>query len=177
MSKPSLTVGDIYCALSSRGDGSFHWALAIPMDTKTAVKIHATNPAGTWKYEATDRDISHSETICVLVKIGVSAAQYHTFPISHVFLGRITSTNTVDRICKLLEPIPMEVPTVFKDSEPKFTCRVWVKEACRVMDAMHIIKCSNVVVLEKEILGYGNDHDAQTVMGLPYKVYTAKSST
>lgn len=81
MSSESLSVpiGSICCGLSSRGDGSFHWTLLFPIDTTTAIKLHATNFQGPWEFEKTYQTLetSPSATICVVVKIGGSSAQCH----------------------------------------------------------------------------------------------------
>lgn len=70
----------------------------------------------------------------------------------------------------------MEVPSIFEDSEKRFSCRVWVKEAWRVLDANGIIKCSDVVALEHEMWDFGREHDPLTITGAPFKFHTAKSS-
>lgn len=77
MSKPPLPVGSIACALFSRGDGTFHWALVIPTDTKNVVKLHATNIQGPWVYEKVNHALDKSVKLCVVVKIGASIAVSH----------------------------------------------------------------------------------------------------
>ena len=91
------------------------------------------------------------------------------------YVGEMSS-NTFEYVCELLRAIPMEVPSVFSDSEKRFSCRVWVKEAWRVMDANDIIKCSDVVALEREMWDLGKEHDPLTITGAPFKFHTAQSS-
>ena len=65
--------GTIFCALFSRGDGSFHWALVVPINQRIGMKMHATNVTGAWVFTATEHDLLKSKTLCVLVKIGASS--------------------------------------------------------------------------------------------------------
>jgi len=171
-------VGSICCGLSSRGDGTFHWTLLFPIDTTTAIKIHATNFQGPWEFEKTYQTLetSPSATICVVVKIGASVVQHHVFHDSQfTYVGEMPG-NTFEYVCELLRAIPMEVPDVFSDSEQRFSCRVWVKAAWRVMDANDIIKCSDVVALERKMWDLGKEHDPLTITGAPFKFHTARSS-
>ena len=44
------------------------------------------------------------------------------------------------------------------------------------MDANDIIKCSDVVALEREMWDFGKEHDPLTITGAPFKFHTAQSS-
>ena len=73
----------------------------------------------------------------------------------------------------------METPAVDESIEPKFSCRVWFKEAIRVLASNHIISCSDVIELECELRAYGEEQDPKTITGAPVMIYessVAKSS-
>lgn len=66
--------GSICCALFSRGNGTFHWSLAVFEPNGQARKIHAVNGGGgAWSFESRRHDVLSSRTACVVVKIG----EYH----------------------------------------------------------------------------------------------------
>lgn len=51
-----------------------------------------------------------------------------------------------------VKDIPMAVPPSQRSKEPKFTCRVWFKEAIRVLnDSGVFVKCPDVDALEDEL--------------------------
>ncbi|TFY72336.1 hypothetical protein EVG20_g669 [Dentipellis fragilis] len=160
--KPVLEIGSIYGALFSRGDGKFHWALVVPLESDTgqdAVKMHATNlGTGVWRYV---REPDKSPNLCVVVKLG------ETSPLQ----------NMVDYIDDLLKNIPMLVPEEDMIMEDTFTCRVWFKEAVRVLAANGIVKCLDVHSLEKEMFEYGEENDIQTGLGYPYKAHASQYCT
>jgi hypothetical protein len=75
---PSLSQGSIYVGLFSRGDGTFHWCIAVALDEIRARKFHATNLfGGAWIYETADDDIGTSSTTFVMVCIGWLFNIYH----------------------------------------------------------------------------------------------------
>lgn len=58
--------------LFSQGDGTFHWAIYIPITTTVVDKYHATNHSGGWVYEQVDySDISQDMAISVVIITGV----------------------------------------------------------------------------------------------------------
>lgn len=63
---------DSICAvLFSRGDGSFHWAIAIPSNnSQSAELLHANNLYALWSFERRTHNVYQSKSACVIVKIG-----------------------------------------------------------------------------------------------------------
>ncbi|KAI1793423.1 hypothetical protein LXA43DRAFT_1059795 [Ganoderma leucocontextum] len=64
-------------------------------------------------------------------------------------------------------------PTVDKTIETQFTCRVWFKQAIRVLAANGVLRCPDVYALEREIIRYGEAQDAKTIAGMGYKYHVA----
>ncbi|PIL25237.1 hypothetical protein GSI_13126 [Ganoderma sinense ZZ0214-1] len=161
MSSSTLSATDICCVLFSRGDGSFHWAIVVPSSTSNMADVfHARNPEGFWEFEQTKVDVSNSKHVCVVVKIGT-----------------VTSTDTVGRILQLVQNIPMGIPAFEVGRvELTFTCRVWFKQAIRVLHANGILSCPNVYALEQELVLYGRAQDRKTRSGLGYKYHVASTS-
>ena len=63
--------GALYYALYSRGDGTFHWAIARAIDARTFNKMHAKNTAGPWIFERIiEKTSAQPNTICIMVEIG-----------------------------------------------------------------------------------------------------------
>ncbi|KAL1659960.1 hypothetical protein EV122DRAFT_253083 [Schizophyllum commune] len=154
MVRPVLEPAALYCILFSRGDGTFHWTIGAAVDTANALKMHATNVQGGWAYEKKMHNIIKSQTACVAVKI-----------------GQLSSTDVIDRVSSTLERIPMSIPSIDQSIERVFTCRVWVKEAVRVLAANGFISCSDVAGLEREVKGYGQAQDEKTISGHPVVVH------
>ncbi|KAI0797399.1 hypothetical protein BC629DRAFT_1503682 [Irpex lacteus] len=50
----------------------------------------------------------------------------------------------------------MALPAVEEEKEPRFTCRVWMKEALRRMHNAHFIDCPDVYALEAEMFELGS---------------------
>ncbi|KAI0787360.1 hypothetical protein C8Q74DRAFT_1366261 [Fomes fomentarius] len=150
MAPPALQPSSLYCILFSRGDGTFHWTICASVDASNAVKMHATNVQGGWVYEKKMHNVIKSQTACIAVKI-----------------GELSSSADIERVSSILENIPMSIPSVDQSIEHRFTCRVWFKEAARVLTTNGIISCSDVAGLEREIKGYGEEQDEKTISGHP----------
>ncbi|KAI0093263.1 hypothetical protein BDY19DRAFT_922981 [Irpex rosettiformis] len=146
----------IYATLFLRGDGTFHWAICVSVDDSNATKMHVTNLSGGWVYEKIMDSIVKSQTACVAVKI-----------------GELSSTRDIEPVSNLLENIPMLIPTIDQSIEERFTCRVWFKEAIRVLTANGIISCPDVYKLERELKAYGEEQDPKTVAGYGVEIRTS----
>jgi hypothetical protein len=58
----------------------------------------------------------------------------------------------MEQIKRILEPIPMTLPDCDKTSDEYFRCRVWLKQAIRVLDREGIISCPDAdAVVNKEL--------------------------
>ncbi|KAJ7862484.1 hypothetical protein B0H14DRAFT_2740207 [Mycena olivaceomarginata] len=53
-----------------------------------------------------------------------------------------------------LEPVSMSIPVIDQAREPEFNCRVWFREAVRVLDQAGILQCQDVDALEAECKSY-----------------------
>jgi hypothetical protein len=91
-------------------------------------------------------------------------------------LGKLTDTNTINHISELLESIPMSTPAIDAEIEARFTCRVWFKEAIRVLHAKGVICCPDVYALEKELMSFAKDQDQKTAEGKGFSFHVANSS-
>lgn len=74
---PDLPTDAICIAVFSRGDGTFHWTLAVPDDSGYAVEFHATNrgsvyPSKPWTYQMRTTNLQKSLHASVIVIIGMS---------------------------------------------------------------------------------------------------------
>ena len=55
-------------------------------------------------------------------------------------------------IVEYVKDIPMDIPSSQRAREPKFTCRVWFKEAIRMLNESGMfVKCPDVDALEEEL--------------------------
>lgn len=129
----------------------FHWFIFVPFaeeaDTniQQGYKINAIEnfSTGTKVYEF-DRT-----TYTLATSMSVAAA---------AVIGRLPDQpgHTLEDLVTLLSAIPVNVvPDVDKERETKFTCRVWVREAVRLMNANGYVRCPDVNALEEEMWGYG----------------------
>ncbi|KAM5544230.1 hypothetical protein V8D89_001890 [Ganoderma adspersum] len=149
--------------LFSRANGTFHWAIVIPSNNSDHAEIlHANNPVeagGRWSFQRKTHDVYASRTACIIVKIGT-----------------LTATNTIERITNLLEGIPMAIPLADRTIEPRFTCRVWFKEAIRVLARNGVLTCPDVSALERKMIEYGQEQALSTSLGGGYKYHVPSSS-
>ncbi|KAH6894972.1 hypothetical protein BKA70DRAFT_791071 [Coprinopsis sp. MPI-PUGE-AT-0042] len=134
----SLTRGDISIALLGRSmPGEYHWAICPAYDDTKAYKVHAKQVSSHWFFEDPPvfEDLIKSDIITADVKIGALKS---------------TDQSDFDAVVDLLRQIPMETPEIDQGVEPKFTCRVWLREAVRVLHRNGYIECPDVNALEKE---------------------------
>lgn len=61
--------------------------------------------------------------------------------------------------------------------ESEFNCRVWVREALRVLQDHGVVNITDVSDLEDEFIALGEENDGSVVQGGPYKVYCSSNST
>lgn len=105
------------------------------------MKLHAIGDLSTatgWSYDRISLDLLNSPAVA-----------------SAAIVGSLRSNTTIDDLDKLLSPIPMEVPEVDRYREPRFTCRVWCREALRRMNDAKILVCEDVDSMEEEMWEYG----------------------
>lgn len=88
-----------------------------------------------------------------------------------------TATNTIERISALLDAIPMTLPTEDIGRDTVFRCRVWLKQAVRVLAANDIVNCPDGFALEGELFELGNENEPNTIAGLPYRLHVSRYST
>ena len=78
-------------------------------------------------------------------------------------------TSSVD-VDNLLRTIPMTTPAC--DAPHPFTCRIWFREAVRVLDHQHMVKCrSTVDTLEKELTMLADENGNSVALGRPWKLH------
>lgn len=171
-SLPIVPVGRICGALYARGDGTFHWALVVPVDLKTGVKMHATNVyGGGWIYEKKTETFLESMTpLCTLIAIGEFTCTVRLseslFSHHNHTLGDIPPTITLEKMSTLLEAIPMSISSSDMAVESRFSCRVWFKQAVRSLMEHGIVKCRDVIALENEMKRLAADNEDNIIMGL-----------
>ena len=78
-------------------------------------------------------------------------------------------TLSASDIDKLLRAIPMATPEC--DAPHPFTCRVWFREAVRLLCEEGVVVCPSVDVLEKELTGLADDHGNAVALGRPWKLH------
>ncbi|RDX43042.1 hypothetical protein OH76DRAFT_1390924 [Lentinus brumalis] len=151
---PLLTPNAIYAALYWRADGKYHWALIVAESPVSGKKLHATNleDPTTWRYASDEFDVSSEwKPLVILAKIGVAPQ----------------GTSCVD--C-LLCTIPMATPVC--DSPHPFTCRIWFREAVRVLNGQGMVTCRAINALEKELTMLGDENGNSVALGRPWKLHT-----
>ncbi|MBW0481653.1 hypothetical protein O181_021368 [Austropuccinia psidii MF-1] len=132
----------------------FHWTLFVPhppivdpvsgeQRITTGVKYHAKEIACEpfWAYE-----VDWNFNLADCLSIGVA-----------VVIGRLSSPWTTSMIDELLSTqVPLTfIPELDLHRERRYTCRVWLREAIRVLNFHGAIQCSDVDELEYEIRAYG----------------------
>ncbi|KAK0468261.1 uncharacterized protein EV420DRAFT_1503546 [Desarmillaria tabescens] len=124
----------------------FHWAIFVGDPSCSTpcsgIKFHAITVGQQtetgWSYDKTGFRID-------TVDFGVVVA---------VVIGNLKG-KSVDDIDNVLKNIPMQVPAIDVEKEPRFSCRVWCREALRRLDKEGIISCSDINAMEKEVWEYG----------------------
>ncbi|EED85329.1 predicted protein [Postia placenta Mad-698-R] len=151
MAEEMIDSHSIVAAMFTRYDGTFHWSLALPGAGAggQALKIHAIDPGQFWRFDVSDQDLIHSARFHIL--------RYKTFLMGlRPRLGsRRTPTRTFDpaEVRDLLQEIPMATPVFELSSVQRFTCRVWFRQAIRVLIEKSMVYCPRIKDLEDELLG------------------------
>ncbi|GJE86160.1 hypothetical protein PsYK624_022400 [Phanerochaete sordida] len=139
----------------------YHWAICIPHSSTTVKKFHVKESStGNFSYEEPppDENLSVSPAVSVVVK-----------------LGECTPKHTVDYIHSLLRAIPMQTPKEDVAKEPRFSSRVWWKEAVRTLHRHGVIHCPDVHELERELFQFAELNDvSQSSRG--YKFFVSRRS-
>ena len=91
-------------------------------------------------------------------------------------LGALGPTNSYNSLFQLLKEIPMTIPQEDIGIEPKFTCRVWWKQAIRLLSDRGYIKCDNVQALENECKAYAVTNDRSQEENKHYIYLVSKNS-
>ena len=91
-------------------------------------------------------------------------------------LGALGPTNSYNSLFQLLKEIPMTIPQEDIGIEPKFTCRVWWKQAIRVFSDRGYIECDNVKALENECKAYAETNDRSQEGNEHYIYLVSKNS-
>lgn len=129
----------------------FHWLIFIPdegatrneLPVRAGTKLHAiTNgqqgAAQVWSYDHVPFNLATTPSVAVAA-----------------ILGHLPAGKTATQLSHMLKEIPMAIPAVDSEREPRFTCRVWLREAVRRMHAAGYISCPDVDALEAEMWEYG----------------------
>ncbi|OBZ67936.1 hypothetical protein A0H81_12293 [Grifola frondosa] len=132
MSTPDLLTNRIYACLYARQDGGHDWALLSTgsTSTKSGVLYRATNDGGgSWRFECRDERVTRSRNVRLLVIIG--------------------RCGVLAPPLRALVVRPLETPA--RDGQERFTARVWMRRAIRMLDDAGVIQCSNIRALEDEL--------------------------
>ncbi|KAM5541505.1 hypothetical protein V8D89_004695 [Ganoderma adspersum] len=138
---PVLTPGAIYAAPYWRPDGKYHWAIIVADNYSSGQKLHATN------LETTER-----KPLVVLGQI-----------------GKTKSGEGSASIASLLRHVPLVTPEY--DEPHPFSCRIWFREAVRVLIAQGAVACQSVDAMEKELTELADADGDSIVVGGQWKVY------
>ncbi|EAU86218.1 hypothetical protein CC1G_03429 [Coprinopsis cinerea okayama7 len=137
-SSSMMKQNEIYAALTEVNvAGMFHWSLyVVEADGKPGWQVHATNKdTDVWRFAQDSWDGPSSEGAIAFLKI-----------------GEIMEGLDVSCLLEYVQNIPMAVPPSQEDKEPAFTCRVWFKEAVRILnDSGLFVECMDVDALEYEL--------------------------
>lgn len=83
-------------------------------------------------------------------------------------------SHTPDAVARLVRAIPLVLPAR-EVREGEFNCRVWVREALRVLQDHGAVDVVDVDKLEDEFIALGEENDGSVVQGGPYKVYWSEN--
>ncbi|KNZ54601.1 hypothetical protein VP01_2903g3 [Puccinia sorghi] len=148
-----LTYPNIYATIHLRPGFRpirFHWTIFIPhppsgtqRSSSSGVKFHVIDMSRDpfWAYEV---DWNFNLQDC----LSVGAA---------VVIGRLRRPWGAREIHELLSTRvpPNVIPQCDRGRETRFSCRVWVKEAIRMLDYCGVLQCDDVDELEYEINALG----------------------
>lgn len=145
MAEPAPDSDAILAALFLRPDGrSFHWMIMLPGagagGKGSAKRLHAmwTDREG-WFFETRDHNLQESRSLCTIVKIGSRRTSD-------------TRTFTTTEVSDLLKAIDMETPGFELAMGIRFDCRVWFRQAVRVLIQHGMVWCDRINDLEAELL-------------------------
>ncbi|KAG6815639.1 hypothetical protein H0H87_010383 [Tephrocybe sp. NHM501043] len=143
-----LAAGDILLTAFA-GSTEPHYTLSIMTSPETCMKYHATNVStGHFIFEAKPQYLLASLTLCVVLKIGT------------------TRGISTEQITPLLESIPMNLTQYDLRTEAYFDCRVWLKQAVRVLASRGIITCIDAdAVVNGELRTYALDNYNAIIQG------------
>ncbi|KAK0460309.1 hypothetical protein IW261DRAFT_1636312 [Armillaria novae-zelandiae] len=139
--------GEIYVtAFFSTALDSFHYALSIMMDPFQCKMLHARE---LWPdhfvFEDKENSLTSSATLCIALKIG--DMRY----------------DTLEQVTALLQAIPMALPNGATDQ--RFDCRVWLKEAIKVLNNQGVLRCADAdMLIDWELTGYAT-YNKENIMG------------
>ncbi len=91
-------------------------------------------------------------------------------------IGHVDNDFDVEMLEEYVKDIPMSLPEVDVGKEPRFTCRVWFKEAIRRLNRAELfVNCPDVDALERELVQRASALELGQLgnMMLPY-FYTTK---
>ncbi|KXN81841.1 hypothetical protein AN958_03610, partial [Leucoagaricus sp. SymC.cos] len=154
---------EVYVALTrTRIPGLLHWQLYVVEDPESGWRVHATT--------------KNSDNFCFAkdnwryLEDGIS--------IAFVKIGQIGGESSVNKLVEYVKDIPMDiVPGNQKDSESKFSCRVWVKEAIRILDSIGVfVRCPDIGALVQEVNEQAAAAENQNPKNLPLSIYSQVAS-
>ncbi|KIM49061.1 hypothetical protein M413DRAFT_94659 [Hebeloma cylindrosporum] len=131
-----LTGGTVYLGLKIRyptaGDPErYHWFIWLTDDGQSSICVHATSSTGAFQFEAKP---SSSEAVSAITSI-----------------ARLNGRD-LNTLIESLGEIPLETPQ--EDRGQEFNCRVWVRQAIRMLEGLGVLKCDDLAALEAEVIGY-----------------------
>lgn len=180
---PPIPLGNICVVAFTRGDGNFHWTIAVTQ-RHWSKEFHATNRADDnlgwiykpWAFEVRDSELQRSLHAAVIVTIGAGVFSIVSLNYADVspLSGRL-GNNTTESLEALLQDIPMKVVDPGEARTQEFNAKMWVRQAIRVLHGAGVINCPDVLALEEEILEYANENDIATGLGAPFKLHTASN--
>ena len=89
---------------------------------------------------------------------------------TRVKTGVIPAGTSPVEIDNLLRTIPLMTPAC--DAPHPFTCRIWFREAVRVLDGQRMVKCRpRVDALEKELTMLADENGNSVALGRPWKLH------
>lgn len=136
----ALTYRLVPLAEREPGPLRFHWMIYVPdkNDWTTGIRLHPSAPSGVWQFEATQYSLPYAKSLAAAAVIGTLR---EGFNYNHLY--------------DILSQIPTHVPEVDYYNEPRFTARVWAREALRRLHNAGFINCPYITVMEAEMMFYG----------------------
>ncbi|KAF9560138.1 hypothetical protein CPC08DRAFT_762926 [Agrocybe pediades] len=129
--------------------GTYHWLIWVSEDGVSGTCAHATNDTGAFTFEKKCENIGTSRNnLSALIQI-----------------GSLRGTHSVDDVVEILEKVPMKSPAGSEDEHVRFTCRIWIREAVRVLNSAGIIACGDVNALEEECKAHADANREAVELG------------